>query len=115
MTTGQWDALARDLSTALHLAVPPISITFAGDVPAGIPAFDEPMMPPAADGRTGRVSAGCVFWIKAADRTFTTVPEDHGNCSVGRLTHGLAGLEDIAGNGDVAELLGSGWVDEGMV
>ena len=48
--------------------------------------------------------------MKAAERTFSTVPEDHGNCSVGRLTHGMATLEDIADNSDVGELLGSGWV-----
>jgi uncharacterized protein (DUF169 family) len=51
-----------------------------------------------------------VFWVKATERTFSTVPEDHGNCSVGRLTHGMAILDDISSNSDVAELLNSGWV-----
>ena len=45
-----------------------------------------------------------------AQATFSTVAEDHGNCSVGRLTHGLATLDEVAGSGDVAALLGSGWV-----
>ena len=73
--------------------------------PDGIAAFDEPMPPPTPDGRTGRVPAGCVFWVKAAERTFSTVPEDHGNCSVGRLTHGMATLDDVSGNSDVGKLL----------
>jgi uncharacterized protein (DUF169 family) len=68
------------------------------------------MSEPAEDGRRGRVAAGCVFWARAARATFSTVAEDHGNCSVGRLTHGLATLADVADNGDVAALLGSGWV-----
>lgn len=104
--------LAEALSSALHLAVPPIAISFAESPPSGVPAFDEPMSEPAADGRRGRVAAGCVFWVRAAERAFATVPEDHGNCSVGRYTHGLASMEEVAGNDDVAALLESGWVDE---
>jgi uncharacterized protein (DUF169 family) len=57
------------------------------------------------------VPAGCVFWIRAAERSFTTVPADHGNCSVGRYTHGLTSLEEAAGHADVAALLEAGWVD----
>ena len=88
-------SLADSLSKALHLAVAPIGISFGDEAPAGVPAFDEPMSEPAADGRAGRVPAGCVFWVRAAERSFTTAPEDHGNCSVGRYTHGLASLEDV--------------------
>jgi uncharacterized protein (DUF169 family) len=73
------------------------------------------MPEPTLDGRTGRVPAGCVFWIEAANKTFTTVPEDHGNCSVGSLTHGLKTLEEVAGNLDVAALLESGWVTMDVV
>ncbi len=104
-------SLADALSKTLHLGVAPIGISFASDAPAGVPAFDEPMSEPAADGRAGRVPAGCVFWVRGAERSFTTVPEDHGNCSVGRYTHGLASLDEVAGNDDVAALLESGWVD----
>ena len=68
-----------------------------------------------ADGRTGRVPAGCVFWMKAAESTFTTVAEDHGNCSVGSLTHGFKTLEEVAGNSDVAALLDTGWVTMDVV
>lgn len=77
--------------------------------------FSDPMVEKELDGRTGRVSAGCVFWIKAIDSSFYTDPQDHGNCSVGSLTHGLLELGDIASNSDVAELLDSGWVNMDMV
>lgn len=110
-----WKQLSDGLSAALHLNDAPIAITFSAAAPAGVPAFDEPMPAAAPDGRTGRVPAGCVFWMKAADATFTTVAEDHGNCSVGSMTHGFKTLEDVAGNSDVAALLESGWVTMDMV
>jgi uncharacterized protein (DUF169 family) len=68
------------------------------------------MPEPMTDGRTGKVPAGCVFWIEAANKTFTTSPEDHANCSVGSLTHGLKTLEEVANNSDVAAILEAGWV-----
>jgi uncharacterized protein (DUF169 family) len=110
MTTTNWSSAAHDLMDALGTQVPPIAITFRNDVPAGIDRFDAPMPAPTADGRTGRVPAGCVFWMKSTDRTFVTLPNDHGNCSVGSMTHGLKTLNEVAGNGDVAALLESGWV-----
>ncbi len=73
------------------------------------------MPEPLPDGRTGRVPAGCVFWMKAAEATFGTVAEDHGNCSVGSLTHGFKTLDEVAGNSDVAALLDSGWVTMDVV
>jgi uncharacterized protein (DUF169 family) len=105
-----WRGLGEELTGALHLATPPIGITFSAQRPLGVASFDAPMSEPAEDGRTGRVAAGCVFWARAAEATFSTVVEDHGNCSVGRVTHGLATLADVEQNGDVAALLGSGWV-----
>ena len=108
--TADWNDLSSRLTDALHLRVAPIAITFSDDRPDGVAPFDAPMSAPAEDGRTGRVPAGCVFWVRALDGTFSTVPEDHGNCSVGSFTHGMVGLEDVAGNGDVAALLESGWV-----
>jgi uncharacterized protein (DUF169 family) len=102
--------LATRLAGALHLAQPPVAMAFRDDGVEGVEAFDAPMSEPTPDGRSGRVPAGCVFWIRAATSTFNTSPADHGNCSVGRLTHGLASLDEVAGNEDVATLLGSGWV-----
>ncbi|MGH9026571.1 MAG: DUF169 domain-containing protein [Acidimicrobiia bacterium] len=110
-----WKHLAIELDNTLHLIAPPLAITFADAPPAGVPAFAEPMPEPMPDGRTGRVSAGCVFWIKAAERTFSTVAQDHANCSVGSLTHGLKTMEEIAGNSDVAALLDTGWVTMDVV
>jgi len=56
------------------------------------------------------VPAGCVFWIEAMTRTFSTAPADHGNCSVGSLTHGLISFAEAAKRDDVAAVLASGWV-----
>lgn len=108
-----WKALADRLSATLHPAAPPIAITFSADRPASVAPFDEPMAEPLEDGRTGRAPAGCVFWMKADDRTFSTVAEDHANCSVGSVTHGFRRLEEVAGNSDVAALVDAGWVGEG--
>ncbi len=114
-TTQDWPSLAASLRNHLGTDVPPIGITFHQQVPETPPRFDAPMPPPLADGRTGRVPAGCVFWMESTDRGFTTVPEDHGNCSVGLLTHGMKTLNDVAGNLDVAAILESGWVTMDVV
>jgi uncharacterized protein (DUF169 family) len=114
-TTADWSTLAAELTAALHPTAPPIAITFSAERPDGVAAFDEPMAAPSPDGRTGRVAAGCVFWMRSLDRTFSTVAEDHGNCSVGSWTHGFKTLEEAAGQGDVAALLESGWVTMDMI
>ncbi|MHB1446895.1 MAG: DUF169 domain-containing protein [Acidimicrobiales bacterium] len=110
-----WKQLSEALSSTLHLTTAPIGITFSDQAPAGVDAFDAPMAAPTEDGRTGRVAAGCAFWTHAAERTFTTVAEDHGNCSVGSFTHGLKTAEQVAGNGDVAALVGSGWAPDTLL
>ncbi len=115
MSTADWSLLASELGSALHLASPPIAITFSAAPPPGVPAANDQMPEPMPDGRTGRVPAGCVFWMKAAERTFSTVAADHGNCSVGSLTHGFRTLEEVAGNSDVAALLETGWVTMDVV
>ena len=113
--TADWNALATSLTESLRLLAPPIAITFADEAPAGVPAFDAPMSAPADDGRTGRVPAGCVFWMKGAESTFSTVAADHGNCSVGSVTHGFKTLDEVGANSDVAALLESGWVTMDVV
>jgi uncharacterized protein (DUF169 family) len=115
MPTTDWSSLASELTSSLFLAAPPVAITFSDAPPAEVAPFDEPMPAPAADGRTGRVPAGCVFWIKGAERTFSTVADDHANCSVGSMTHGFKTLDEVAGNGDVATLLETGWVTMDVV
>jgi uncharacterized protein (DUF169 family) len=115
MSKQTWPELANALVDELHLATPPLAITFTDAPPEGVDAFDAAMPDALPDGRTGRVAAGCVFWMHAAERTFTTVAEDHGNCSVGSVTHGFKTLEEVAGNGDVAALLDTGWVTMDVV
>ncbi len=110
-----WSQLAQDLHDTLNLGSPPIAITFSDDAPAGVDAYDAPMPDRTADGRTGRVPAGCVFWMQSADRTFSTVADDHANCSVGSVTHGFKTLDEVAGNADVAALLDAGWVTMDVV
>lgn len=110
-----WSELAGRLTSSLHLSVPPIFLSFSDEAPEGLDGFDAPMSEPADDGRHGRVSASCVFWVEAATRpeAFSTVAEDHGNCSVGLFTHGFSDLD--AGKDDVKALLESGWVTPEMV
>jgi len=110
-----WNDLSSRLSAALNLATAPIAITFSAAPPAGVAPFDRPLPAPLDDGRTGRVPAGCVFWNHATESTFSTVKADHGNCSVGSLTHGFVTLDEVAGNGDVAALLETGWVTMDVV
>ena len=57
-----------------------------------------------------RGSHGSATWIHGAERAFATVPEDHGNCSVGSVTHGLLAPGEVIDRSDVAELVGAGWV-----
>jgi uncharacterized protein (DUF169 family) len=99
-----------DLQELLGLAVPPVAIAFISHVPAGIERIRRTMPPRTADGRTGAVAASCVFWIEGTQGVFATEAEDHGNCSVGSLTHGFKTMEEIAQNADVAALCETGWV-----
>ena len=102
--------LAADLEKSLGLQHPPLAIHFTQEVLPGVKPFAEEMPASADDGRTGRVPAGCVFWMKAEGRTFSTVAEDHANCSVGSVTHGFKSLQEVGGKADVGALVGAGWV-----
>ena len=99
-----------DLQELLGLAVPPVAIAFISHVPAGIERIQRTIPPRTTDGRTGAVAASCVFWIEGTQGVFATEAEDHGNCSVGSLTHGFKTMEEIAQNADVAALCETGWV-----
>jgi uncharacterized protein (DUF169 family) len=105
--------LAEELTSLLKLAAPPIGIAFrtAVDVP-GMSRYPSDPPAPTEDGRTGAVPAGCLFWFKATQGAFSTLAEDHANCSVGSYTHGFKKLEEVADKQDVAALVSSGWVSE---
>jgi len=105
-------ALSDRLSAALRPVAPPIAIQFHFDSPAEAVRFDGVYPAPNDAGRTGAVPAGCVFWIEAARRSFSTVASDHANCSVGSYTHGFLDLATAARGDDVAAALGAGWIDE---
>ena len=106
--------LALDLSSLLGLTAPPLGILFSSASPEGVQPFDEPLATPTLGGRTGRVAAGCLFWFKGTERAFSTVAEDHANCSVGSVTHGFRTPAEVAGNEDLATLVESGWVTPEM-
>jgi uncharacterized protein (DUF169 family) len=105
--------LAAELTDLLRLSSPPLAIAFSsGPVVPGIQPLEATYPPPAADGRTGAVPAGCVFWTVGLDRVFSTTASDHANCSVGSYTHGFKSLAEVADKGDVGALFQSGWVTE---
>jgi uncharacterized protein (DUF169 family) len=111
MKREDWTALDRDLRALLGLAVPPIAIAFAATAPADLARLDAGARPaPTPDGRTGAVAAGCVFWMRATEASFATIAADHGNCSVGSLTHGFKSFAEAAAGADVAALLAAEWV-----
>jgi uncharacterized protein (DUF169 family) len=110
MSQTRFETWHLDLQDLLGLAVPPVAIAFISHVPAGIERIQRTMPPRTADGRTGAVAASCVFWIEGTQGVFATEAEDHGNCSVGSLTHGFKSVAEIAHNADVAALCETGWV-----
>jgi uncharacterized protein (DUF169 family) len=110
-----WKEISSEITTLLNLQSLPIAITLSNVVPSEVPQYEGNMPEPTSDGRTGKVPTGCVFWMKAGKQTFTTVPQDHGNCSVGSVTHGLKTLSEVANNSVVLSLLECGWVTNDMV
>ncbi len=110
MTTKNWKNSAEELRESLGLQTPPLAIAFSQERPEGVGVHAGTMPGPAQDGRTGKVSAGCVFWMHGVEKPFATVPEDHFNCSVGSVTHGLKKLDEVMNNEDVKCLVESQWV-----
>ena len=106
-----YQTMNQQLTSLLGLTHSPVAISFLDEVPRDLPGYDAAYPEPTEDGRTGAVAASCVFWTKANDKTFATVPADHGNCSVGSLTHGLIPLEEAATHADVQAICEAKWVD----
>ena len=108
-----WTDLSQRLTDLLELEHAPVAITFSESPVASesdVESFGVRLSEPTADGRSGAVPAPCVFWMHGHNRTFSTVPADHGNCSVGEYTHGLVEAGDILNREDVGALLEVGWV-----
>ena len=57
----------KEIPEILRLTTPAVAITFPSGDRTGLPPVTKPTPPPTPDGRTGRVPAGCVFWVKAAE------------------------------------------------
>ena len=112
----EWRSLNDRLVATLKPFAPPVAISFLAEDQA-VPAarLDDAYPEPNKHGRTGQVSAGCVFWIRGADTSFATNAADHANCSVGSFTHGFLTLEEAATKDDVCAVLESGWVDEAAI
>lgn len=101
---------SNELQDLLGLSAAPLAISFTDELPEGTELYDGVVSEPTEDGRQGTVPAGCVFWMKGTERTFATTKRDHGNCSVGSLTHGFASLDDAAQRSDVGALVEAEWV-----
>lgn len=110
MAKTDYARLNQALIDRLALGVPPIAITFLDAPPTNVPRLGGPLPPPTADGRTGAAAASCMFWMIATEWTFATVAADHGNCSVGGLTHGFKTLPEAAKGADIAGLIAANWV-----
>jgi len=108
--TTDWRDLADRLTSVLKLAAPPIAISFQMQADSSVAGLGDAIAAPNEHGRTGQVPAGCVFWIKATDRVFSTVAKDHANCSVGSYTHGFLSLAEAATKDDVKAVLEAEWV-----
>lgn len=113
MTDENRAELAARLSAALRPNGEPIGIAFLREADhCLVPAFAERRPVPNAWGRTGSVPAGCVFWIRAQDASFSTVGADHTNCSVGSFTHGFLSLAEAGERDDVTASIEAGWLSE---
>lgn len=110
MAKTDYARLGQTLVDLLELDVPPVAISFVDAPPPDVARPEWAFPPPTPDGRTGAVSAGCVFWVMATRRQFATIAVDHGNCSVGSLTHGFKTLAEAAKGVDVANLVNANWV-----
>jgi len=76
--------------------------------PAGVPAFAEPMSEPARTVGPGGFPPAAVFWVRAAERSFTTCPTTTATVRWAGSRTGSPASKEVGGNDDVAALLESG-------
>jgi uncharacterized protein (DUF169 family) len=69
--------IAETLAESLKLSQPPVAVSFADSIPAGVAAHK------------GTAPAGCRFWEDAAVGAFATSASDHALCAIGVHTHNL--------------------------
>jgi uncharacterized protein (DUF169 family) len=81
--------ISEILTEHLHLAQPPVAVSFTDTLPEGVAAW------------SGPIPAGCRFWQEAARRVFSTSPGDHAFCSIGQYTHNL----DVTSSADLTTAL----------
>jgi uncharacterized protein (DUF169 family) len=72
-----YSQLSAILAASLDLHQPPVAISFADSLPAGVKTH------------SGRVPAGCRFWQDGATAAFATSASDHTLCAIGVYTHNL--------------------------
>lgn len=89
------------LQHLLRLRRPPVAMRFLteGDDVPELPASNE------------WVPSSCAFWNLATQRSFLTRPEQHLNCSIGAVTHGVKGHDEVmpgCGCADVDALVSLG-------
>jgi len=87
-----YSEISESLTQSLALKQPPVAITFADAVPAGVSLF------------SGKVAAGCRFWQEAATSAFATSAADHNLCAIGVHTHNFEPSE--AQQTDMIDALG---------
>ena len=112
MSKDNWSDLASALSSKLKLQATPIAITFSNDF-QGVPPFEGPTPRRCPMGGLARSLRAAFSDEGNGQYASPHRAEDHGNCSVGSLTHGLKTMDEVAGNSDVAALLdsdGSRWM-----
>jgi uncharacterized protein (DUF169 family) len=72
-----YSQLAATLAASLDLKQPPVAISFADYLPAGVKRH------------VGQAPAGCRFWEDGATAAFATSASDHNLCAIGVYTHNL--------------------------
>lgn len=89
----------------LRLRRPPVAIRFIEE------GEEVPELPRSNEW----VPSSCAFWGLAVHRPFLTVPEQHLNCSIGAVTHGVKGHGEVmpgCGCADVEALLALGRIKQ---
>lgn len=92
---------AEQISSVLHLDIPPVALAFVEQQPAGVPA-DVDAAP-----------SSCAFWRRAEHGVFYAAAQRHYNCAVGAMVMGFDLPPDVQkGLGEVVGSMGSvGYLD----